>query len=99
MLTPYDFGREIGQLQAQIHQTMDARRIDHLAEILGIEERLEFMEGYSNSFVAYRKEEETEQNFDLSGQYCDNCGEPLEEGHECEEPQEPPRGYYTHFYG
>jgi hypothetical protein len=55
-MTPYDFGRETGRLQAQIHDEITEERIAHIADILGIVEKAEFAEGYRNGFIAWRKE-------------------------------------------
>ena len=58
MLTPYEFGRETGKLQARINrEEVSKERIKQLAELLGIEERIGFEEGYRNGFEEVRVEE------------------------------------------
>jgi hypothetical protein len=56
MLTPYEFGKETGRLQAAIHPKLEQERIEHLANILGIhgDHRLDFSEGYRNGFAEAR---------------------------------------------
>jgi hypothetical protein len=111
MLTPCEIGRQIGRLQAKIHTEISEERIQHLAHILGIEEKIEFAEGYKNGFEEVRIEErearidetyrqmvEPEDSFaqpytefegagtDIPNRYCPDCGEALEEGHDCSLP-------------
>jgi hypothetical protein len=50
-LTPYDFGRETGRLQAAIHPSLCIEQAQQLAHMLGIEETTEFLEGYRNGFT------------------------------------------------
>src|SRR5258708_3704991 len=52
-LTPYEFGRETGRLQAAIHPDICIEQAQHLAHMLGIEgdQQDEYMEGYSNGFT------------------------------------------------
>jgi len=51
-LTPYEFGRETGRLQAQIHPEISNERVEHLASVLYLEEgKTEFLEGYRNGFT------------------------------------------------
>ena len=57
MLTPYEFGRQTGRLQARINREISEERIAHLAEILAIEEPVSFAEGYKNGFEEKRIEE------------------------------------------
>ena len=59
MLTPYEFGRENGQLQARInHEEVSEERIKQLAELLAYKanEITEFAEGYRNGFAEAKAE-------------------------------------------
>ena len=64
MLTPYEFGKETGRLHGQLDGSIiDEERAKHLADVLGIEEKTEFMEGYRNGFIEGKEAEANGKHF------------------------------------
>ena len=64
MLTPYEFGRDTGKMQARINrEEVSEERIKELAELLAFEENeiTEFSEGYRNGFTEAKAAEEDDQ--------------------------------------
>ncbi len=59
MLTPYEFGKQTGKLQAQIHREISEEKLKNLADALYINstELTEFSEGYRNGFAEAQAEE------------------------------------------
>lgn len=76
MLTPYELGQEVAQVQIQLRSEISISKATSIAHVLEICEadQMEFLEGYQNKFAQ-------------AAQHCDLCGAEVgEEFHDCPEP-------------
>jgi hypothetical protein len=62
-MTSYEFGRQTGKLQAQIHREISEEKLKNLADALYINstELTEFSEGYRNGFEEAKADEADDQ--------------------------------------